>query len=175
MIIVSEELKELIGQKSIVSASAYDTFSITLKLDKYFKRYRVATNDCIDLTNGFSNFDIENIEVENEYIVKPKDVVLACSQEYIRMPRGFMGFLQTKGSLARLFVMVHCCDGQVEPGFEGKITFEICNLGNFPVKLNVGQAVAQLFIHKVSSKRDRYNGKYNKSDKPTHYIKSNEK
>ena len=46
-------------------------------------------------------------------------------------------------------------DGQIESGFPGKIIFEICNSGNFPVKLLPHIKVAQLFLFKPSSK-ERY-------------------
>ena len=107
-------------------------------------------------------------EISHEYILKPGQAILACSNESVKIPAGYIGFLQTKGSLARLFITVHCCDGQIEPGFEGRVTFELCNIGNLNVKLLPNSPVAQLYIFKTSSDKSKYNGKYNNSDKPTY-------
>ena len=100
-------------------------------------------------------------------VLSPRQAVLACSKEFVKMPKGYMGLLQTKGSLARLFISVHCSDGQVEPGFEGRVTFEICNMGNATVKILNGAPIAQMFIFKTSSNKVAYNGKYCHSQKPT--------
>jgi deoxycytidine triphosphate deaminase len=84
------------------------------------------------------------------------------------MPKGYMGLIQTKGSLARLFVMVQCSDAQVDPGYEGHLTFEICNLGDFVVNIKRGSKVAQLFLLKCSTRDiDGYNGRYQGATGPT--------
>jgi len=94
--------------------------------------------------------------------------VLACSLEQIAVPLDVMAFVQTKGSLARGFVMVHLCDGQIDPGYRGKITFELANLSNFSYKLNPGMPVAQLFFMRLTTPLDAgYDGKYQDSTSPT--------
>lgn len=175
MIVVGENLENLVKQKGVIDACSYDNFSLTLHLCKVIRRYCLPENTILDYNADIHDDWVEDIELRDEYILNPNDAILACSEEYVKMPLGYMGFLQTKGSLARLFVMAHCCDGQVEPGFEGRITFEICNVGRWPVKIHVGQPVSQLFIQEVSSNKQGYCGKYNKSEKPTYYIKGNEK
>lgn len=84
------------------------------------------------------------------------------------MPAGYFGLLQTKGSLARLFVSLTCTDGQVEPGYKGKITFEVCNHSLFNINIKPKQKVGQLFIFKTSTKDVKlYNGKYQDAQGPT--------
>jgi dCTP deaminase len=83
-----------------------------------------------------------------------------------------MGFIQTKGSLARHFVQVHCSDGQIAPGYHGRITFEVCNLGPLAVRLKEKAQVAQLFLVKMSTREVQpYSGRYRGADRPTRYIK----
>jgi dCTP deaminase len=84
---------------------------------------------------------IEETINDKGLLLKPKETVLACSKEIISMPTGYFGFIQTKGTLARFFITVHCCDAQVDPGYEGKLTFEICNFGNVAVKIRPGTLV----------------------------------
>ncbi|TNB46789.1 deoxycytidine deaminase [Martelella lutilitoris] len=105
---------------------------------------------------------------EGELLLRPSECVLACSTDRIHMPAGYMGFIQTKGTLARLFVITHCTDPQIDSGFNGKITFEIVNLSPFEIVLPVGSPVAQLFVSRVSTENfPPYSGKYRDSDIPT--------
>jgi len=98
----------------------------------------------------------------------PGTNLLACSLEYIQMPLDHMGFIQTKGSLARGFVLAHMCDGQIDPGFAGKVTFELVNLSDFTYQLVAGMPIAQLFLLKLSSPLgEGYNGRYQGADRPT--------
>lgn len=167
MIIVSENLKALVAQKGIVLQNAIDEFSITLSLNKKVVKFEIPEGETITYGSDVLDKYKESMDIESDYVLKPGQAILACSEEIVKMPRGYMGFLQTKGSLARLFVSVHCSDGQIEPGFEGRVTYEICNMGNIAVRLYPGVPVAQLFIFQVSSKSASYNGKYNKSMVPT--------
>ena len=146
MVITEVNLKELMEQYQIAPIGCYDTFSITLHLSRFISKYCCSENHVV--TYGQKVNDDELIDV--------------------KMPEGYIGFLQTKGSLARLFITAHCCDGQIEPGFEGCVTFELCNMGNLNVKLLPYSPIAQLFVFKTSSNNEKYNGKYNKSDKPTY-------
>lgn len=175
MIIVGDNLKQLVEQTELIDIGSIDQFSFTLHLHNVIRRYRLPEHTMLDYNVPIKEEWIEDVELDDEYILNPNDAILACSEEYVKMPLGFIGFLQTKGSLARLFVIAHCCDGQIEPGFEGRITLEICNVGPHPIKIHVGQPVSQMFIHEVSSKMLSYNGKYKYSEKPTYYIKDNEK
>lgn len=98
----------------------------------------------------------------------PQACFLACSFERIQMPLGYMGFIQTKGTIARGFVTVHLCDGQIDPGFEGCVTLELVNLSNIHYLLIPGTAVAQLFVHQLTeSVHKPYVGRYQHSYEPT--------
>lgn len=167
MIIVSENLKALVEQKHLAPLNAVDNFSISLTLNSAIVRLDDKDKTPIVYGSKLPDCRLQKDEIKDDYILCPGQAILACSEEFIKMPKGYMGFLQTKGSLARLFLSVHCSDGQIEPGFEGRITFEICNMGNVAVKLHTGDPVAQLFIFQVSSNKESYNGKYNNSMVPT--------
>lgn len=166
MIITGKNLKSLIKQYDMISEQAYDQFSLSLTLDSQILKFK---KNLPYITYGQEIPDeyMDNISLQDGYILEPGEAILACSFENIKMPIGYLGLLQTKGSLARLFVTIHCCDGQIESGYNGKVTFEICNMGTVSVKLNTGQKIAQMFIFKTSCDDEIYNGKYNKADMPT--------
>ncbi len=167
MVITDVNLQEIVEQYSIVPKSSIDQFSLTLHLSRIIKLYNFRQSQTITYGDKIGEEDILTKEISNEYILKSGHAILACSNEDVNIPPGYIGFLQTKGSLARLFVTVHCCDGQIEPGFSGHITFEICNMGPLNVRLLPNVPIAQLFIFKCSSDKELYNGQYNKSEAPT--------
>lgn len=170
MLVVGDNLKELMAQHELSDhLDSYDINSVTLRLDGQIAI--ISAPDAAELEYGQ---DIPQEWVKRSaipaagYVLGPHKTVLACSRETIKMPPGYCGFVQTKGSLARLFVAALCCDSQVEPGFHGRVTLEICNLGGIPVRLKVRNEVAQLFIFRTSTKTSPlYNGRYQHAEGPT--------
>lgn len=81
-----------------------------------------------------------------------------------------MGFIQTKGSLARGFLFAHACDGQIDPGYSGKVTFEIMNFSEFYYRLVPEIPFATMFVHKIDpalTPPNGYHGRYQNSSEPT--------
>lgn len=172
MIVVGDNLQGLIQQHNIVEdLSCFDDTSISLGIDNLIIHVEPTdTNNEFIFGDALPITWVKEIQVKpQEFIVlPPKGAILACSYEKVKIPLGYFGLLQTKGSLARLFVTVHCCDGQIEPGFIGKITFEIVNFSNMTIKIRPKQKIADLFIFKASTKRVKlYKGRYQNPDKPT--------
>lgn len=170
MIVVGENLRSLILQKSICPENLFDEFSIVLNLDNVVYHPRAdRQNEVVSYnrqdTSGF--YQREELTT-GILILKPRCPVLACSTNEIHMPTGYFGLLQTKGSLARLFVTVHSGDSQIEPGFKGKITFEMCCNAPFQVSVSVGDPVAQLFIMRCGTGiSGEYSGRYQNAQEPT--------
>jgi len=153
MLIVGENLRGLIRQRNIVTQSSlkecFDENSITLFLDRTILRIKAPTGTELEYGQEIPGEYIdEEVLKDHPLRIAPKGAVLGCSSEEVNFPMGYFGLLQTKGSLARMFISVCCCDGQVEGGFRGKITFEIVNHSNFTVVLRPLQPVAQLFVFK---------------------------
>lgn len=168
--IVDSNLESLIKKFKIVEKdSCFDTSCITLTLDKTIKKYDVPPNEIIvyDDDNIEKYVNEVKINKRNGYVLKPNESILACSNERIQMPNFCFGLLQTKGSLARLFVFLNCADGQVDPGYKGKITFEIYNASNFQIRITPGQAVGNLYLFKTSMTSKEYNGRYQNAASPT--------
>ncbi|MCH2454533.1 MAG: hypothetical protein MK192_02405 [Idiomarina sp.] len=171
MVIVGENLKGLILSESICSVDHFDNFSINLKLDSsiYRQSEKAPTEKVIryGLQRVDDYYDLERLE-DGSLKIAPGECILACSSELIRMPLGYLGLVQTKGTLARLFISAHCSDSQIEPGFSGKITLEIVNHSSFSVEIPVGANIAQLYILRCSTDNSEpYSGKYQESDLPT--------
>lgn len=169
MMVVGENLRRLMEQLSISGDSSFDDFSISLSLDHNYYAPKGGVTRPIDYNRQDVDDFFESKKISKSGLtLGPSHAVIACSHERISIPLGYFGLLQTKGSLARLFCSIHMCDGQIEPGFNGRITFEIVNTGPFAIRLFPKDNIAQLFIFTCSTSNTRaYNGRYNSADGPT--------
>ena len=169
MLIVGENLRELISQYGIAPKESYDDTCISLTLDDQIMEYDIPKEMTVeyDSTQMRKRINKTPINKADGYVLEPKSCVLACSAEKICMPVFCFGMLQTKGSLGRLFVFLNCADGQVDPGYNGKITFELFNAADFRVRIKPGQVVGNLYLFKTSTIVDGYKGRYQFAEYPT--------
>lgn len=171
MIVIGENLEQLMKQYKIVDRqNCYDETCIQLSLgNTYIQLCPSDANDILTYGEPVPESCIKKFNLDDEgLILEPKTAVLASSAEKVYMPPGYMGLLQTKGSLARLCVSLHFSDGQIDPGFKGKVTFEIFNASDFRIRIRKFQAVGNLYILKATTKKHKlYSGKYAGADGPT--------
>ena len=170
MLVVGRNLRDLVTTMELSPPERFDENSIQLTLDDVVLVPRKLDRPIayeVDHVDDF--FEESKIGVEG-LLLKSGQCALACSQEVVRMPLGYFGFIQTKGSLARLFCSLHMCDPQIEPGYEGKITFELANHSPFDIVLRNAARVGQLFVFRCSTSNSTpYSGRYNGAAKPTIY------
>lgn len=171
MIVVGENLQKLMEQYNIVDRPhCYNVTCIQLSLGgKCIWMKPDGANDTLTYGEALPDSCIEECNLDdNGLVLPPKTAALASSAERVHLPMGYMGLLQTKGSLARLCVSLHCSDGQIDPGFTGKVTFEIFNASDFNIRIRKLQPVGNLYILKTStSLHPPYEGKYANADGPT--------
>ncbi len=80
----------------------------------------------------------------------PGEVILATTQEYVKLPRDVVCDLKLKSSLGRLWLN-HSLSGWIDCNFQGQITLELQNLGPTPRMLSAGMPVAQLVFMAMES------------------------
>ncbi|MGV3659498.1 MAG: dCTP deaminase [Prosthecobacter sp.] len=169
MIINGEQLKQLAIKHEIVSnvESAFDGNSLELTLSDTVCRIK-SSGEPLRYGEKIPAELIQEDKLNSSLALAKGDCVLACSRERVKIPAGYLGFIQTKGSLARHFVSVACFDGQIDSGFEGPVTFEIVSHSDVQLIIPVGAKVARLFLIKCSSKLSPpYNGRYKNAVGPT--------
>ncbi len=83
----------------------------------------------------------------------PGEVVLASTQEWVKIPRDVACDLKLKSTLGRLWIN-HSLAGWCDPGFAGDITLELQNLGPVPFVLEAGRRIAQLIFIAMESEPD---------------------
>ena len=87
-------------------------------------------------------------EIVNEnFVLKPGDFVLATTQEYFYFGRALHGVLQGKSSWARVGLYVESA-GLFDSGFEGVAVIELTNQGKAPLILRAGQPIAQMIFQR---------------------------
>ena len=176
MIIVGNKLKKIAKKYQIVDAKNIDETSLMIRLDRniiYIRPSRTISSLTYGQTIPMECID-KIYDEDDVLVLKPHATCLACSTDRIHIPMGYFGFIQTKGSLARLMVSVHFSDGQVDPGFEGKVTLELYNASDFIIKIPYNAAIANLYLFKTKkSKTKKYSGKYHSSCIPTISLSDN--
>lgn len=80
----------------------------------------------------------------------PGEVILATTQEYLKMPRDVVCDLKLKSTLGRLWLN-HSLSGWIDCNFQGQVTLELQNLGPYPRKLHAGMRIAQLVFMAMES------------------------
>ena len=132
--------------------------SVDLRLGNEFVVYKLPHVACIDTADertaeGYT----ETVEVEDGdgFILHPGEFVLGSTHEWVRIPEDLVARVEGRSSIGRLAVVVHATAGFIDPGFEGRITLELSNLGRVGVKLYPGMRISQLVFHEMTSPAER--------------------
>lgn len=162
MIIVDKNLEQLCGQMNICERLLVDEFSLHLRMgDWYYLPIDAAGPVVFNHTPNPEKLFSECLDVVQNLTLFPGARVISCTKDRYKIPLDYFGLVQTKGTLARLFVSITCNDGQVEPGFEGFITLEIINNSPWVIEIPVGSFIGQMYLIKCSSSATSpYKGRY---------------
>jgi len=80
----------------------------------------------------------------NPFVLHPWEFALANTLEYIKLPRDIMGRIDGRSTWARQGLQIHATAGNIHPGTQGFVVFELGNVGPVPILLYPGMPIAQL-------------------------------
>ena len=149
--------------------------SVDMRLGDEFKVFKVIRKPYIDPKDeeDIAEYMESSTVPEGEaFIILPNEFALATTQEYVKVPDDLVARVEGRSSMGRLGVTMHVTAGYVDPGFEGRITLEISNIGAMPVALYPGQRVCQLVFETMTTPAElpyghpKRNSKYMKQLKP---------
>ena len=181
MAILSDKtIKEYLEEGKIVIDSLKDEQqiqppSVDMRLGDEFKVFKVIRKPYIDPKDedDIAEYMESSTVPEGEaFIIHPNEFALATTQEYVKVPDDLVARVEGRSSMGRLGVTMHVTAGYVDPGFEGRITLEISNIGAMPVALYPGQRVCQLVFETMTTPAElpyghpKRNSKYMKQLKP---------
>lgn len=92
--------------------------------------------------------------------IKPQEFVLASTEETVHLPNTIAAQVDGRSTMGRLGLAVHITAGWIDPGFQGRITLEICNHGPKTIELHEGDRIAQLILYQVFGCGSGYCGRY---------------
>lgn len=181
MAILSDKtIKEYLEEGKIVIDSLNDEqqiqpSSVDMRLGDEFKVFKVIRKPYIDPKDedDIAEYMESSTVPEGEaFIIHPNEFALATTQEYVKVPDDLVARVEGRSSMGRLGVTMHVTAGYVDPGFEGRITLEISNIGAMPVALYPGQRVCQLVFETMTTPAElpyghpKRNSKYMNQLKP---------
>ena len=91
------------------------------------------------------------VERDEEFILHPGDFVLGTTIERVEVPIDLVAQVEGRSSLGRLAVVIHATAGYIDPGFRGRITLELSNLGTAPVALSPGMRISQIVFTELKN------------------------
>lgn len=94
------------------------------------------------------------VEEGGVFELAPHSQVLAESLEWFNMPGDVLGVCWGKSSYARCGLLVNVTP--LEPGWRGRLTIELANLSPLPIRLHVGQGIAQVVFFRGKRPRRTY-------------------
>jgi dCTP deaminase len=171
--------KKILRIEPLLTESQITSVGIDLRLDSRFRRFRehrqgilVISEEIFEeevyefieskisrkkINKGGSEKSCLNIE---PFILQPKEFIIAQTFEYVVLPNDLIGFLDGRSSLARRGLIIHATAGSIEPGFRGRITLELGNIGKIPLKIYPLTRIANLHLAKISP-TEGYRGQFN--------------
>ena len=160
MILSDRDIKKSIKEGKIKISPAPDfkkqlgPCSLDFRLGDTFKDFEYSGKTCIDFQKDDHHISItkkKKMKKGEAFIMHPGEFVLAQTEEKIKLPNDLAGRLEGRSSLGRVGIVVHSTAARFDPGFSGKPTLELGNLGKIPVALYPGMRICAMCFEQLSS------------------------
>jgi len=99
-----------------------------------------------------------NPEEENYFIFKPGKYYLIQTMETVNLPTTLSGIIFPRTTLFRSGLGLF--NGIVQPGYSGKLSFGLCNLGKSDVKISFGARVVHITFQEILGEGNQYKGQW---------------
>lgn len=80
----------------------------------------------------------------------PGEFVLAQTREWVNIPSNLVARVEGRSTMGRLGLAVHITAGYIDPGFSGRITLELSNVGPFTLRLVPGTRISQIVFSQMT-------------------------
>lgn len=132
----------------------FGSCSVDFRLGSEFNVFEHARFPYIDLASKSAVEGIMRkvvVEPGEAFILQPREFVLAITEEKLELDDDVLGRLEGRSSLGRIGIIVHGTAGLFDPGWSGKATLELSNLGRMPVALYPGMRICSFTFEQVST------------------------
>lgn len=128
--------------------------SVDFRLGNEFSIFEHSRHAFIDLKEKLDIKDIMRTIVVPDgeaFVMQPHEFALAITEETLELDDDVLGRLEGRSSLGRIGIIVHGTAGLFDPGWRGKATLELSNLGRMPVALYPGMRICSFTFEQVST------------------------
>src|SRR5437764_14071104 len=152
----------------------FGSCSVDFRLGNEFSVFEYSRHPYIDLREKIDLQDIMRkvvVPPGEPFVLQPRDFVLAITEETLDLGTDVLGRLEGRSSLGRIGIIVHGTAGLFDPGWIGKATLELSNLGRMPVALYPGMRICSFTFEQLSSPSSvpysqKKNNKYSGQKRP---------
>ncbi|MBI2514896.1 dCTP deaminase [Candidatus Wolfebacteria bacterium] len=146
------------------------TCSLDLQLSGDFKIFEYNRSAFIDVSDKktFTNITKDyKLKANAPFVLHPDQFVLGATIEKVCLPNDIAARIDGRSRLGRLGLIIQTA-GHIDPGFCGRITLEINNIGKLPIILHKGLCVCQLVFETLTQpvSRGYSQKKINRWNKP---------
>lgn len=148
--------------------------SVDFRLGNEFSVFEHSRHAFIDLKERTAIQDLMRtitVPQGEPFILQPHEFALAITEETLELDDDVLGRLEGRSSLGRIGIIVHGTAGLFDPGWIGRATLELSNLGRMPVALYPGMRICSFTFEQLSSRaevpyRKKAGNKYAGQDRP---------
>jgi deoxycytidine triphosphate deaminase len=97
-------------------------------------------------------------EQENGFVFEPGKYYLIKTMEKVNLPVTLSGIIFPRTTMFRSGLGLF--NGVVQPGYQGELTFGICNLGKSNIKISFGARIVHITFHEVLGEGNQYRGQW---------------
>ena len=160
MILSDKDIKKYIKDGKIIIKpkpnfkNQLSAASLDLRLGNEFRIFEDTKYPFIDVKDPKTIQNITRLvklKDTDPIIFQPNQFILAVTLEEISLPDDITVRIDGKSSLGRLGVIIHSTAGHIDPGFRGRVTLEMSNIGNLPILLYPKMRICQLVFQTLSS------------------------
>ena len=187
MTLSNTEIWKAIDDKRIVikpnPTDGFKTTAVDLHLGSRFRipkkagQVRVCPDDGSIADTLGALYDLKEIRDDEEFKLEPSRLVLGITMERVSLPlipdsegHCLAARVEGKSSRARLGLLVHFTAPTIHAGFEGQITLEMINLGNFLICLKPGMAICQLIFERVLGEPSPHDSEFQGQNDPAGVV-----
>ncbi len=132
----------------------FGSCSVDFRLGAEFSVFEHSRHAYIDVREKSAIQDIMrgiHVKSGDPFVLQPREFALAITEETLELDDDVLGRLEGRSSLGRIGIIVHGTAGLFDPGWRGKATLELSNLGIMPVALYPGMRICSFTFEQLSS------------------------
>lgn len=159
MVLSDADIQRYISEGKIrispaLPADQLGSCSVDFRLGNEFSIFEHSKHPFIDLRNPIEIQKLMRpitVADGEPFILQPREFALAITHENLELSDDVLGRLEGRSSLGRIGIIVHGTAGLFDPGWSGKATLELSNLGIMPVALYPGMRICSMTFEQLSS------------------------